>query len=485
MRKRASTARHGHGIITSSGGYRYEGEFVDGQPRGFGTTTLVDSGRYDGPRRDSDFETFAATDIGSGATDIRGFRFGCELPDGRELKPAFGDIVGAFYGDLPAQRQQCLETIDLKIAFCRQNTDLKFELTNRKFADCLPIFEEQVRACVSHFEFERRKCDIGSSISDTATPDNGPIGVRVELKEQKIGSESSYTIEPLDRIMQVSEDANVRAGPGIGYGVLATLDAGAGVRVTGAVQGQEWLRVQPLERGGSAFVHMSLLKEAASALKEASSAPLKQSPKEAETNSLEPLSHQVTVAPLASPPEEDADAPLDSFGPNWSDTDIEHCQVWNYGEPELEPFTWVGACVDGKASGKGRLTFLGAVYVYEGTMSAGLMHGQGTIISSDGYRYQGGWDNGEPHGYGIESLASGERYEGEYRKGQRHGYGIYTADSGDVFEGDWRDGKPHGTGTYTNVDGSLFEGQWRDGCFGERDGEWATIGTTAQACGFQ
>ena len=37
----------------------------------------------------------------------------------------------------------------------------------------------------------------------------------------------------------------------------------------------------------------------------------------------------------------------------------------------------------------------------------------------------------------------------------------------------------------TNADGSVFEGQWHDGCIGERGGEWATIGTTPQACGFK
>ena len=142
-----------------------------------------------------------------------------------------------------------------------------------------------------------------------------------------------------------------------------------------------------------------------------------------------------TAAPLASLLEEDTAAPLDPFGPNWSNTDNHHCQVWNYGETELEPFTWSGTCVDGKASGEGRLTFLDNDYVYEGTMNAGLMQGHGAIISSDGYRYEGAWDDGEPHGHGFESLASGEQYKGAFQEGKRYGYGIYTTVSGDLFEG--------------------------------------------------
>ena len=518
--------RHGHGIITSSNGYRYEGEFVNGQPRGDGTTTLVSVGRYGDPHRGSNVETPATTDFDSHATDIRSFRFACEMPDGRVLKPKFGDIAGASYADLPAQRQQCLETIDHKIALCRENTDLKFESENGEFAACLPIFEQQARACVSHFEFERGKCGIGASLSDVATRENEAIGEQVERRAQKVVSESSFMVEPLDRIMEVSEDANVRAGPGIDHAVLATLEAGAGVHVTGAVRGREWFRVQPLETGGAAFVHMSLVKDAAPGLleslfeeavadaleppsdevavaplarlseeviasplaplpEEITAAPLAPLPEEDTAAPIAPLPEEDTAAPVASLLEEDTAAPLDPFGLNWSITGNQHCHVWNYGETELEPFTWSGVCVDGKTSGAGRLTFLANDYVYEGTMNAGMMHGNGTIISSDGYRYEGAWDNGEPHGHGIESLASGEQYTGAFQEGKRYGYGIYTTVNGDLFEGEWRDGKPHGNGTYTNADGSVFEGQWYDGCIGERDGEWATIGTTPQACGFK
>ena len=70
--------------------------------------------------------------------------------------------------------------------------------------------------------------------------------------------------------------------------------------------------------------------------------------KEAVVSALEPQAHEVSVAPLESPPEGDSGAQLQPFGPAWSMTDNQDCQVWNYGEAELEPFTWSGSCIDGK-----------------------------------------------------------------------------------------------------------------------------------------
>ena len=168
--------------------------------------------------------------------------------------------------------------------------------------------------------------------------------------------------------------------------MFATLDAGVGVRVTGQVQGGDWLRVDLREDGGAAFIHASLLKEAE-----------------------------------AAPP-----APLEPFGPEWSITENQPCQVWNRGKgDEFEPFTWSGACVDGKASGQGRLIYLDGAVVYEGSMQAGKWHGHGTvtwIVSSDG-----------SHVY---------RYEGPFRDGHRHGRGTDSTSGGRATTCDWRDDKP-------------------------------------------
>ena len=63
---------------------------------------------------------------------IRSFSFDCETPDGRIVKPLHGDIKGDTYTDLPAQRAQCLGTIDRKIALCWENTQFASEAENRE-----------------------------------------------------------------------------------------------------------------------------------------------------------------------------------------------------------------------------------------------------------------------------------------------------------------------------------------------------------------
>ena len=310
---------------------------------------------------------------------IDGFVFGCDTPEGTEVEPALGEVGGVFVVDLPARRTACLETIDRKIDSCRANTGFESDTDNEKYAACLPVFAWQAKACVAHFELQRSKC---------GARDSGP---------DEAASETSYTVDPLDRVMEVARPANVRAGPGTDHAILFTLDAGAGLHVTGAVRGRDWLRVDIRDDGAAAFVYAPLLKESSAA------------------------------------------APIVPFGPEWSIAENQPCRVWNFGDRKNGPFTWSGVCTNGMASGQGRFTIRGGRYVYEGIMQAGRAQGYGTFTWLDG-----------------------ERYEGE-----------------------WQDGKPHGHGTYTLYDGEVYEGQWRHGCFGERDGKWASIATSSAACGFE
>ena len=157
-------------------------------------------------------------------------------------------------------------------------------------------------------------------------------------------------------------------------------------------------------------------------------------------------------------------APLEPFGPNWIITENQPCQLYNLNPKPGASVTWSGACVDGKASGEGQVVWRGSYgeSVYEGTMQAGKNHGYGTYTSASSVRYEGEWRDGKPHGRGSLAWASGARYEGG-----------------------WCDGKPNGHGTATLASGARYEGEWRDGCFGERDGTWRVIATTAAACGFE
>ena len=195
-------------------------------------------------------------------------------------------------------------------------------------------------------------------------------------QQEEAAPADAYTVAPLDTVMEVAKRANVRSGTGTDHAVIGSLDAGVGVRVTGKVQGREWLRVDLREDGGAAFIHASLLKEMTQ------------------------------------------EAPLEPFGPDWSIVTNQPCQVWNYGTgTKFEPFTWSGDCVDGKASGRGRWTHRGGD-VYDGTMQAGKRHGHGTMTLPGGGGYEGEWRDGKPHGSETYIRTDGRRvYQGQWREG--------------------------------------------------------------------
>ena len=363
---------------------------------------------------------------------IEGFSFSCETIGGGIVKPRHGDIEGVSYPDLPAQRAMCLGTIDRKIALCLDNTEFATAADNQEHAACLPVFQDQAQACVGHFSFERSKCG-----TDDPDPDAGLVGAQDEEEALEGPSRDRYRVKQVERLMTVREAANVRTGPDPDYDIVGTVMVGDELRVTGEVRGRDWVRVVYPRTGDPAFVYAPLLQATAEA---PSPAP--------------------DAAPDATPAE--TESPLEPSSPSWSIAENAPCLVWNYGNKDYEPFTWSGACVDDKAFGDGRLVFRGGEGIYEGPMRAGKMHGRGVFEWSNGFRY-----------------------EGELRDGKQHGHGVYVGTSGERYEGEWREGRPHGQGTYVEADGTVYEGAWRDGCFGDRDSRWASIGTSAAACGFE
>ena len=363
--------------------------------------------------------------------EIRRFSFDCETPDGRVVKPLHGDIEGDTYTDLPAQRAQCLGTIDRKIALCWENTRFATEAENQEFADCLPRFRDQARACVGHFSFERSKCGAEDPlpVDDAASEQEDDVPLETTL-------EGRHRVKPVDRLMSAREAANVRTGPSPDYDIVGTVMPGDELHVTGEVRGRDWVRVAYPRSGDESYIYGPLLRLVA------------EQPRRTPSEPTTPES-QTPAAPQPS-------------GPSWSIAENQPCEVWNYGNRDYEPLTWSGACTDGKASGSGRLVFRGGEGVYDGAMRDGRMHGSGVL-----------------------DWANGFRYEGELRDGKQHGHGTLTQASGARYTGGWRNGRPHGQGTYTQADGTAFEGAWRDGCFGDRASRWASIGTTAAACGFE
>ena len=428
---------------------------------------------------------------------IYGYAFNCQTSDGRELKPGLGDIGGIAFAGLPENREACFEAVDRMIALCRENTSFTSDDDNAAYPECLPIFDEQAGWCVRHFELQRSKCNSGNFGTITTETD-------------------AWTVDPLDRTMILARQSNVRDGPGIDHSLIDTLDAGVALQVTGSVRDRNWMRVDLDDHVGDAFIYAPFLEEPA--VTEFPEIPLPEKPETGLFPEIQPAEEQAT-AKFAGTPD-----------PYWSITRNQPCTVWNSGYGSiLEPITWSGACVDGKASGEGRLAIEGVSAVYSGTMEAGKLHGYGVMTQSTGDRYEGEfhaghrqglgafvwvngdrytgqwredephgegtfvwfngdlytgqWLGGEPHGHGVFIWENGNSYMGEFRNGVRHGRGTYLWAGGDRYEGDFRDGIPHGEGTYSK-DGIVYAGEWSNGCFEDGEGQWAWISTSAADCGF-
>ena len=209
--------------------------------------------------------------------------------------------------------------------------------------------------------------------------------------------------------MTMAAPANVRTGPGRDYAVRVVLAEGVTVRVTGAVRDRDWLRVDLRGDGSEAFIYAPLLKAAAFS------------------------------------------APLQPLGSDWSITENQPCQVWNGGMGDkYKRFTWSGNCVNGKASGKGRLVWRSRLgkHVYEGFVLAGKRHGSGTLRRSDGSRYVGEWRSGQRHGSGTYTWAVGHRYKGTWSDDKPHGFGTATFADGDVPPGAVAHGLLRGAGRH-------------------------------------
>ena len=80
-------------------------------------------------------------------------------------------------------------------------------------------------------------------------------------------------------------------------------------------------------------------------------------------------------------------AALKPFGSNWIMAENQPCQLYNPSPKPGETVTWSGDCVDGKASGEGRVVWRGSYgeSVYEGGYRDGKTHGHG--IYTLGHRW--------------------------------------------------------------------------------------------------
>lgn len=157
--------------------------------------------------------------------------------------------------------------------------------------------------------------------------------------------------------------------------------------------------------------------------------------------------------------------------PQWLKLSGQDCEIWNAWPRARHVATWTGACVGGKASGHGKLSWTfqrngrKAASSFEGEYRDGKAHGTGKLTDSRGNLSEGEWRDGKKNGTGVMVYTGGHRFEGQYRNGKRHGRGIFQWANGDRYEGDYHNGKRHGRGSLRSANGDLYEGDFRNNKF--------------------
>ena len=176
------------------------------------------------------------------------------------------------------------------------------------------------------------------------------------------------------------------------------------------------------------------------------------------------------------------------------------CGVLNHGSREFWPVTWSGGCVDGKASGKGRMIFFwggcsqpdnfGNINwngrQYSGQLCKGKPYGSGILYHPNGFVfYEGSWVKGRFHGQGTEYYPNGTvlysgnfykdsfygqgilyypngaiRYRGNFYYGEFDGVGTMHYPNGNIYDGSWHKNQPHGDGTMRYANGTKYVGRW-------------------------
>ena len=100
---------------------------------------------------------------------------------------------------------------------------------------------------------------------------------------------------------------------------------------------------------------------------------------------------------------------------------------------------------------------------YEGDFVDGKANGKGILTFADGHRYGGDFVDGKRTGKGVYTWANGNRYEGDFVADKTNGKGIQTWANGERYEGDFVDDKRTGKGILTNANGERYEGDFLDG----------------------
>ena len=351
--------------------------------------------------------------------------FECRAPDGKKLKPKFGDVEGILYTDLPNRRDDCILTVDSFIAECGMNTGFMSNTEDREYAGCLPIFEQQAKLCAAHFRNERLKCNAGGT--DAATPEAGEAAGGDRPAETGAPRDEALTREQRIRVQRGLAALGFEAGPADGM---------FGPRTRSAIR--EWQQDKGLEATGYLTADQT---------------------------------EALAAAGAATPEAGEAAVAGDVPGPLCSDV-AEGTACWN--EVSNRPgcyiqlsyssdLSWSGECVDGKASGRGRVEFPNGE-VAEGQVSAGKWEGRWVVRYPDGDVAEGPYVAGKAEGRWVIREADGDVAEGQASAGKPVGRWVVRFADGDVGEGGYDEAwRQHGLWSYRRPDGSTYERRFRNG----------------------
>lgn len=144
-------------------------------------------------------------------------------------------------------------------------------------------------------------------------------------------------------------------------------------------------------------------------------------------------------------------------------------QRQGYGKYITSSSTYEGEFKNSNKHGRG--TYVTPYAKYDGAFHQDQMHGNGTLVFNDSSSYTGGFKDGNYHGKGTLSEEDGIVYKGYFIAGLRHGHGTESIPASNTYyDGEYSKGKRDGVGTLQcELDQSiLFTGLWKNGLF---DGE--------------
>ena len=89
------------------------------------------------------------------------------------------------------------------------------------------------------------------------------------------------------------------------------------------------------------------------------------------------------------------------------------------------------------------------------------------------------------HGRGVFEWTNGFRYEGELRDGKQHGYGVYVGTSGERYRASGARADRTGRVPTSMPTASFTRERGATAASESATAAWASIGTSAAACGFE